>query len=74
MSPPSDAEVAELIRPLARKIAEAMSLEPIARHLRPEVLGRLAAQATTAAAAFIGNPLAGHHCASCEGHSRPDVG
>ena len=71
---PSDIELAELAGPLARKIAEQMALEPVAMYLRPEVLGGLAAQATVAAAAFVGNPLAWHHCASCDGHSCPDVG
>lgn len=44
--------------PLARKIAAEMGREPGAQMLRPEFLGQLAARATLAAAAFVGDPLA----------------
>lgn len=64
-------DVSELT-PLLSKIATEMGREPGAQMLRPEFLAALAARATLAAAAFIGNPLAWHHCASCDGHSCDD--
>lgn len=62
------------LAPLLAKIATEMGKEPGALMLRPEFLGALAARASLAAAAFVGNPLAGYHCNSCDGHSCPDVG
>lgn len=67
-----DPDLSELT-PLVRKIAAEMGREPGAQMLRPEFLGALAARAALAAAAFVGNPLAWHHCASCDGHSCPDT-
>ncbi len=52
------------LAPLLSKVAAEIGREPGAQMLRPEFLGALAARATLAAAAFVGNPLAGHHCAA----------
>ncbi|WP_042400076.1 hypothetical protein [Streptacidiphilus carbonis] len=69
---PDDLDLSEL-NPLIRKINAEMTKEPGALMLRPEFLAALAARATLAAAAFVGNPLAWHHCNSCDGHSCPDT-
>ncbi|MHA6764738.1 ead/Ea22-like family protein [Streptacidiphilus sp. PAMC 29251] len=58
-------ETATELTPLLRKILTEMGKEPGAHLLRPEVLGALAVRATVAAAAVVGNPLAGHHCTGC---------